>query len=126
MGSYHTLLNWALEQRLIIKANVCMRPEFMQVRVLPQSVREQYRAPYQDLVARLSNVDIDGDYNTSDPNAVEHSVKEQAQLSLGLLSQPAPVNQSQLLQQLFQHCAQWDTVGTMQFAEIYPELLNHE
>jgi organic radical activating enzyme len=126
MGSYHTLLNWALEQRLIIKANVCMRPEFMQVRVLPQSVREQYRAPYQDLVARLSNVDIDGDYNTSNPNAVEHSVKEQAQLSLGLLSQPAPVNQSQLLQQLFQHCAQWDTVGTMQFAEIYPELLNHE
>lgn len=126
MSSYHTLLRWALEQRLIIKANVCMRPEFMQVRVLPESVREQYRVQYQHLIAQLNDIDISGDYNTSDPNAVEHSVKEQAQLSLGLLSQSAPANQHQLLQQLRQHCAQWDTVGTMQFADIYPELLNHD
>lgn len=126
MSTYHTLLTWARKQQLIIKANICLRPTFMRVDTLPQAVREQYLQPYQNLVESLSHVDVLGDYNTSNPNAVDQSIKEQAQLCMGLLTQPVPENQESRLAELFAHCRRWDSVGELKFEDFYPELVSYE
>ena len=123
MSTYHLLLRWARDQHLIIKANICMNPSFMHVTTLPWSLRQQYRAQYQQLIQELEHVNIDRDYNTSDPNAVLHSIKEQAQVALSLLNMPEPRDHAQRLQQLIAHCQQWDSVGHLRFEDFYPELI---
>ena len=126
MSTYHTLLTWARDQQLTIKANICMRPTFMRVDTLPKAVRDQYLEPYQQLAKALEHVDVVGDFNSSDPNAVDHSIKEQAQLCIGLLTQPVPHDQSQRMVELFAHCRRWDSVGELKFEDFYPELVNRE
>ena len=125
-GSYHLLLHWALQHRVIIKANICLKPEFMHVSVLPRALRKRLMQPYQQILQELPHIDIDKDYNTSNPAAVEHSAKAQAQVMIGLLSSPEADNQPQLLQQLISHCRQWDSVGNLLFDDFYPELLTNE
>jgi hypothetical protein len=100
-----------------------MKPSFMHVTTLPWSLRQQYRAQYQQLIQELEHVNIDRDYNTSDPNAVLHSIKEQAQVALSLLNMPEPEDHAQRLQQLIAHCQQWDNVGDLRFEDFYPELI---
>lgn len=121
IGYYPSLLKYALDQRLVVKSNLCYDPEFLYAGILPDNVKAQYLEKYQSLLAELDLVKAHTDYNASDPNNYREIVKEQAELCKSILQLPAPDNADQLLKQLIEHCRRWDKVYQLNARALYPE-----
>ena len=98
------------------------KPDFLSAVILPKSVKDQYLESYQQLMAQLPDTQIPIDYNASDPHNTAMIVKEQVQMCVNILSQPAPENAENLRRQMVDHCQKWDQVYGYNAREMYPEL----
>ena len=121
IGYYHTLLDFALEEQLLIKSLVVTNPDYLNPSVLSSRLRDQYTKPYQAILDRLSAVDIDVDYNESDPSNYQHSVKLQVQQTISLMSSR---NSRAGIEELVSKCQRWDKEFGFDLYELYPEFLN--
>jgi sulfatase maturation enzyme AslB (radical SAM superfamily) len=119
VGYYHTLLNYCLEHQLIIKSLLVTTPAYLDIKVLPESVKSQYKDRYQKILEQVSEVDINVDYNESDPNNYRQSIKVQVLQVLDMLNQPSDQN---LLKELVEICRRWDNEFGYDAIELYPEL----
>jgi len=122
VGSYISLLEYSLKNNLIVKSNLCTRPEFLKIEMLPKDVKEMYKQQYVDFLKQFDNLSTDIDYNASDPNQHHQVIKEQAQLCLSLLNSATPSDSEQQLKALVDHCRQWDKVYKLDARSLYPEL----
>lgn len=122
IGYYHSLLKYALDQKLLIKSNLCYSPSFLYAINLPESVKQLYQQPYTDLLQQLGNIDTDPDINASDPNNYTQVVKYEAEMCLQLLSTPDPVDIEHQLQTMVAHCRRWDQIYHLDARKLYPEL----
>lgn len=121
IGYYHTLLDFALTEQLLIKSLVVTDPDYLNPSVLSSRLRDQYTVPYQAIFDRLSAVDINVDYNESDPGNYKHSIKLQAQQTINLMSS---WNSRAGMEELVSKCQQWDKEFGFDLYEMYPEFLN--
>ena len=118
IGQYHTLLNFALEEQLLIKSLIVTNPSYLNPGILPQDLRDQYLIPYTRLLADLHDVDVDRDFNESDPDNYRQSVKQQAQqIKLMICNEP----QVEGISELMQWCQRWDQEFGFDMLELYPE-----
>ena len=122
IGKYYTLLEYCLENKLLIKSLLVTKPRFLDVSILPKQIKQQYLTHYLSLLNRLANISIDDNYNESDINNYEHSIKIQVEQSINLLNQAEPSNQKKLLSEMVEHCRKWDPVYKYNALELYPEL----
>jgi hypothetical protein len=121
IGHYPGLLQYALDQQLIVKSNLCHYPRFLSAEILPDSVKQQYQKYYMDLLSQLDNVATDSDYNASDPNNYQQVIKQQALMCLNVLQTPEPADSAAAQADLVQHCSKWDQVYGLNARELYPE-----
>lgn len=121
IGYYHTLLDFALEEQLLIKSLIVTNPEYLNPSVLSARVREQYTEPYTKLLEQLQAVNIDIDYNESDPSNYQHSIKHQARQVLQLMRS---WNTRAGMEELVIKCQQWDKEFGFDLLELYPEFVN--
>jgi sulfatase maturation enzyme AslB (radical SAM superfamily) len=121
VGYYHTLLDFALEEQLLIKSLIVTDPEYLNPSVLSSRVRDQYIEPYVKLLDRLQEINIDVDYNESDPSNYQHTVKQQAQQVIQLLRS---WNSRAGMEELAVRCQQWDKEFGFDLIDLYPEFLN--
>lgn len=130
IGYYSGLLQYALDQQLCVNALLVNSPKFLNVNILPQSVKDMYAAKFGDLEHQLSSVLVDKDFNASNSNNYKLVIKNQINMCLNLLSQPQPDNVFQLHRDLVNHCRRWDQVYDFDARALYPELseiwLEHE
>jgi hypothetical protein len=122
IGYFPGLLEYCLERNLIVKSLLVNNPQFLDAVILPDAVKKQYLEHYQTLVDRLNSIQVPIDYNTSDPNNHAMIIKEQMQVCMNILSQPAPENAEDLLQQMVKHCGNWDQIYGYDARVLYPEL----
>jgi hypothetical protein len=122
IGYYDSLLRFALTNQLVVKSLLCYDPKYLYANVLPNTVKEQYLAKYRELLKELESVNINEDYNTSDPHNYRKIVKQEATMCVGVLELPAPDNVEELLGQLVEHCRRWDQVYNLNARNLYPEL----
>ena len=121
---YWQVIEFALQHGLIIKSNLCADPAFLRIETLPSAIRTNYISNYKDLIEKytLDNVDLNYDYNESDPGNFKRTAKHQILQMISLLSDPDPDNQKVLLTQLCQHMQAWDQVYHYDARILYPEL----
>lgn len=124
IGSYHELLEFCLEKKLIVKSLLVTSPEYLDARLLPNEVRMQYLDRYRRLLAKhdLNSVNLDADYNESDPNQIKLIIRNQIEQCINLLSSPPLTNNETGLQKMVEWCARWDNVYGYNAKELYPEL----
>jgi hypothetical protein len=124
IGSYSTLLKYCLDKQLVVKSLLVTRPEFLDVRVLPDSVRQQYILNYENLLdeLHLRSVDAASSYNESDPNECKKIIKNQVDQCLNMLMAPRLENSDQLLTDMVAWCRRWDDVHGYDAVKLYPEL----
>lgn len=122
--SYWQVIELSLKKNLLIKSNLCTDPEFLDIRVLPRSIRQTYRSHYLSLIDQynLHEIDLGKDYNESDPNNCQSVAKNQILQILTILDMPDLDQQDELLEQLVQHLDRWDRVFSFDARNIYPEL----
>jgi hypothetical protein len=119
VGYYYTLLEYCLENKLLIKSLLVNRPNHLAINVLPKEIKEQYKAPYKELLAKLIDIDITVDYNESNHINYQHSVKLQVEQILNLLDQPTIEGR---LKDLVYECRRWDQEFGYNAIDLYPEL----
>lgn len=122
IGYYHTLLNYALQHKILVRSNLCYDPEFLYAVNLPQTVKQQYKISYLDLLAKLDAIDTRTDYNANDPHNFQLAVKRQAEMCVEILSTASPTNADAQLQLMVEHCKRWDQVYGYDARTLYPEL----
>lgn len=121
IGYYTELLQYALDHQLIVKSNLCFEPRFLSAEILPTSIKQQYQLKYLKFLDQLASVDVDSDYNASDPNNHRQAIKEQAEMCLNILQTPTPVDSETHLAELVRHCEKWDRVYGYDARSLYPE-----
>ena len=119
IGSYCQLLEYAMDNSLVVKSSVVHDPNFLSPALIPCDVKQQYIKKFQDLARTLPAPTED--FNQSDFNNIQLIVSQQVQTCINLLSSTAPDNADQLLSKLVEHCRRWDQVYSYNAREIYPE-----
>lgn len=117
IGYHHTLLEFALQNQLVIKSNQVYRPAFLNVAVLPGAVKQQYLHSYEKFLQQLP-VLTQQHFNTSDPNNYIAVIKTHTEACINMLTAP---DQIELLPQLVAHCGKWDQVYNFNARQLYPE-----
>lgn len=119
---YHTsLLEYALEQQLIVKSNLCYDPRFLSIEILPTDVKLLYLEKFNKFLEKLETVKVGTDFNASDPNNYKSVIKEQAEMCVALLQSTTPSDSNQELERLVRHCERWDRVYGYDARTLYPE-----
>ena len=121
IGYYIGLLQYALDNKFIVKSNIVHGPRQLSAEILPDSVKQIYKIKYQEFLSQFNDVIVDTDYNASDPNNYKLAIKEQAMLCLSILETPAPLDSKDQLEKMVRHCEKWDKVYGYNAKELYPE-----
>ena len=117
---YYQLIEYCIDQKLLMKTLVVTSPATQNIAVLPLSIRKQYRKNYEDLLSRFDQ-ETPIDFNESDPNNYMTVLKGYTQQAITLLDQPE-IGNEELLKELVDHMKKWDKVYGYDAREIYPEL----
>lgn len=120
LGYYYTLLEFALDTQLLIKGLIISNPKCLDPRVLPHAVRKNYAVRYNNILNKLTDVDISVDYNESDGGNYKHSVKVQAERALQLIHSDLVLPTPNLKEMFFQ-CKRWDQEFGFDMFDLYPE-----
>jgi molybdenum cofactor biosynthesis enzyme MoaA len=119
IGTYWTLLEYALERQLLVKGQIAFTPEWIHPAVLPAEVRRTYRDNYQQLIDQYQLTSNATDFNESDPHQYRVIIHQQIMQMLNLLDEPTHEG---LFDQLVAHCQRWDSVYSLDAKQLYPEL----
>ena len=121
IGYYAGLLEYALQNQFIVKGLLCYDPRFLSAEILPTQIKQQYQQPYLALLDQLEKIKVDSDYNASDPNNYQRSVKEQAEMCVSMLRTATPDDSEHELEAMVRHCERWDRVYGYDARLLYPE-----
>ena len=124
IGHYHTLLEYCLENKFNIKPLIVTKPSFLQVCNLPINIKEQYLEKYNKLLEKfqLNELDVNYDFNESDPNQYKKIIKLAIVQAIGLLTAKMPDNHKDELRKMVEHCAKWDREYDYDAITLFPEL----
>lgn len=120
IGSYWTLLEYALQRKLLVKGLIAFTPSWIHPAVLPAEVRNEYKVNYQNLITNYQLTSNTADYNESDPTQYKEIIYDEIIQVLNLLNVPQVNGFNELVNQ----CRKWDNVYKYNATELYPELAN--
>jgi sulfatase maturation enzyme AslB (radical SAM superfamily) len=122
IGYYHTLLEYCLQNRLVVKSLICTDPRYLDASILPMSIKEIYKIGFANLLKKI-NVSDDGirDYNESDPNQINQIIRGEITRALSILSTAQPADSQQQLKHMVRWCNRWDKVHGYNAYDLYPE-----
>ena len=121
IGYYYSLLEYCLENKLIIKSLLVTVPAYLNANVLPEAIKMQYMIKYQDMLNKMPD-NNNKNYNESDPNNYVILIRAQVQQAINILKQAPPNDQKELLNSMVKMCRQWDNEFGFNAIDLYPEL----
>ena len=122
IGYFDTLLDYCLDNALLIKSLIVTTPAHLNVNILPTEVKLQYINKFRSILDKVSDITISGIQNESDPTQVPGVIKIQALQAINLLNQAESKNQEKLLESMVSMCRKWDDVYKFDAIKLYPEL----
>ena len=123
IGNYPSLLEYCLDNKIIVKSLLVNRPRYYDPVILPRDIKALYTSRYLDFLTRhqLDREDIAGDYNESDPNQIRRILKSQVLQCLDILSTDTPSDSDHALGEMVSWCRRWDEVCGYDARALYPE-----
>lgn len=121
IGYHAGLIEYAWNNKLLIKSLFVTDPKFLDVAILPKAVKLQYLQTFVPLIQQLGSADA-GDYNAMDPGQLRRNLAQHIETCVTLLSAHGPANAEQQLQHMVDHCRRWDQIYRLDARALYPEL----
>lgn len=123
IGNYHTLLDFCLQNNIIVKSSLCTAPRYLDPSMLPSDIKHLYTQRYLHFMQDhdLESVEIDHDYNESGINQTRKIVKNQVLQIINFLKTPDPDDADHQWSQLVSWCQRWDQVHGFDARKLYPE-----
>lgn len=123
VGTHVSMLEYALENKLLIKTNFCNDPEFLDIKYLPTNVKKLYKKQYRAFIDQIDDT-VNTNASMSDPNNYRSVIKHHALTCIDMLNTPLPKDAKLKYQQLVEHCSKWDKVYKLDARKLYPELVD--
>lgn len=121
IGTFWTLLEFCLKEKMVMKPNWCISPDFFNPVILPKKIKDQYLIQYKKIAQSLEHLDINKSFNASDHHNADYIVKHWCNACISSLNDPQPNNADELLEKMIQHCIKWDKVYQFSLIDLYPE-----
>jgi pyruvate-formate lyase-activating enzyme len=123
LGYYYSLIEYCLQNQLVIKSLPMTRPAHLVSSVMPRSIRQTYKQRYLDLIEQYNlHFDLNVDYNESDWHNYKQIALSEIHKALYEIDLPEIENQDSLLGELVFQMKRWDQVYGFDMQEYYPEL----
>lgn len=122
IGSHISMLEYALENKLLIKATFCTSPEFLDIRYLPMDVKKLYLEKYKKFIHKLP-ADSNKNFSSSDPNYYRQTLYNHTSTCINILNTDNPADTLQKHRELVEHCRRWDKVYKLDARSTHPELM---
>ena len=125
VGYYYTLLQFCLDNKLLLKSNDVLRgvgwqsSPCLSINVLPIEIREQYKENYINLRDKIQPTELIADYNESDPTNYKTVLYHECVRIIQILSEP-DINHA-LFPDLIELLSKWDRSYHFNARELYPE-----
>ena len=119
IGYYDTLLEFAIEKKLLIKSLIVNTPEYLNIDTLSPQIKQAYLKKYYKLLENLEKLDISVEFNESDTANYQKSILAQVNQTITLLENTTDNGK---FKELVNHCRRWDQELGLNALELYPEL----
>lgn len=122
---YHTLIDFAIENKISIDNNVITKPEYLKCMVLPKDLKDKLATDLKHKYANiLGNESNDITTQISRIRTFEFNLKRHIESLLIQLGETEPSNIEDLRKQFIEYNDKMDSISGTSFKEMYPELLN--
>ena len=123
VGYYHTLLQYCLDNKLLIKSLWVDFPVYMDVKNLSKEISNQYIETYKKFIKdnELEGIDHRLDYNESDQHEFKKLIKKDVDSILNALSSERIDRADDNLKELTSWCKRWDPLYKFDARSLYPE-----
>ena len=123
VGNYHTLLQYCLDNKLLIKSLCVDFPTHMNIRNLPKEIADRYIKVYEKFIKdnNLQNTQHHIDYNESDKHEYRKIVKKDVDVVLNILKSQRSNEAEDNIKELVYWCKRWDIVYKFDAKSLYPE-----
>jgi hypothetical protein len=122
--TYPELIEFFYENDIITESNLCWEPVYLQIPVLPLSIRQSYMPKYEQLLAKLEAANKDSNTDMVRSRMVENnavSLYVELKSVYKMLQNPEPDNVEDLRKQLVYWLNKWDNDMGLDARVHYPE-----
>ena len=120
---YDTLIDFVLENKLVIDHNSMFDTDHLCIDVLPKeyksAIAEKIRIKYLDILQGSNSID---DLNLRNESHYQRSLKVHLEYVLHMLEKPEPINVEDLRKQFVSSLMSLETLYPKRFVELYPKL----
>jgi sulfatase maturation enzyme AslB (radical SAM superfamily) len=118
---YDTILDFALEHKLVFDSNVLDNPQYLKCFILPKDLKNEIVAKIRSKYMHILSSD-----EKISPSAIRslHGIKNQIESLLVRLEEIEPDNIEELRQKFVSYNKELDKISTTKFVDMYPKLLN--
>jgi pyruvate-formate lyase-activating enzyme/predicted amino acid-binding ACT domain protein len=123
INNYDQYIRWAWHQRLVIQGNPLIKPEYLQIAVLPLALRQTFIPQYQSLQAELqlhnhNRATLNTGRNVKN---IEIQLIRECESMIQMLQAPEPNDVQDLRRQLSHWLMRWDQEFELNATDYYPE-----
>ena len=119
---YDQLLQWCLDNKIIVDSNVITNPIFFKPAYLPNEIKTIIKAKLEKFLINDSNSKISS-INVRDSSNIETCISNNVKIILNLLGEPVQDKEKQM-QDMISYLAKLDKVRNIDIREKLPKFLN--
>jgi MoaA/NifB/PqqE/SkfB family radical SAM enzyme len=122
VNNYDEYIKYAWDNQISIQGIPLINPAYLQISVLPKSIKEKLIPKYQQL---KDTIVVDKEFNTiitgRNVGGLAQQLRRECDAIIAMLSAPEPINVEELRQQLCTWLMRWDREYHLDAREYYPE-----
>lgn len=119
VSSYHKLLQFCLDNDLIVDSNPLLNPDFLRSSILPDDIKNTVRESLEPYI--INGVKSSRDINLRNKDLIRSSISNNAQFVISQMYQMTP-EIAMTRTRLAKYCESWDRYRKYQIDEYVPEL----
>lgn len=126
INNYNELIHWAYVNRIAIQSIPLTEPDYLQIAVLPQDIRQSLIPQYKELQSYINSKTADITMLSTGRNSanLEQLLSRHIDSIISMLEADEPSNVLDLREQLVTWLMRWDREFKLDAKEIYPEYHN--
>lgn len=124
VSTYPELIEYFYHNKIYTESNICWNPEYLQVSVLPKSIRDLYIPKYEKLLKKISqsqNFNYSNSIQARFDDTLNNSLYNELSTVYNMLQAPEPENAEDLQKQMVWWLSKWDREFRLNAKDFYPE-----
>jgi len=121
VNNYNEFILWAWQQQLPVQGVPILNPDYLQISVLPLSLRQSLIPRYQDVKNSITEPDMQSLSTGRNPATIAQALRRECDAMINMLNAPEPDDVDELRIKLSTWLQRWDREYGFNAHDYYPE-----